>query len=68
MALPSVKLTQGIHAIHLFYRIDRVRWSQLPPSESQKSRERLEALCTANNNASSPSLRTYVNVGGKADL
>ncbi len=68
MSLPIVKLTQGIHAIHLFYRIDRLRWSQVSSAESQKTRERLEALCAANANVSSPNVRTYSNVSGKADL
>lgn len=68
MPLPTVKLNQGIHAIHLFYRIDRLRWAQLSPEESRSAREKLEALCAANANPSSPSLRTYANVGGKADL
>ncbi|MBI3875242.1 MAG: heme-dependent peroxidase [Verrucomicrobia bacterium] len=68
MSLPVVKLNQGIHAMHLFYRVDRVRWSQLPPGESAQTRARLEKLCAANASASHPRLTTYANVGGKADL
>ncbi|MEW6305691.1 MAG: chlorite dismutase family protein [Verrucomicrobiota bacterium] len=68
MALPVVKLNQGIHVMHLFYRIDRVRWAALPADASAKARAKLEALCAANNNPSHPRVVTYANIGGKADL
>lgn len=68
MDLPVIKLNQGIHVMHLFYRIDRLRWAQLGSGESLQSQTRLEALCAANANASHPRLVTYANVGGKADL
>jgi peroxiredoxin len=68
MSLPTVKLNQGIHVLHLFYRVDRVRWSELGPGESGQAMSRLEKLCAANANASHPRLVTYANVGGKADL
>jgi peroxiredoxin len=68
MPLPTVPLTQGIHVMHLFYRIDRVRWAQLPGGESEKIHGRLEALAAANSNPSHPRLVTYANIGGKADL
>ncbi|MSR65814.1 MAG: heme-dependent peroxidase [Pedosphaera sp.] len=68
MNLPTVKLDKGIHVMHLFYRFDRARWSQLPAGESANVRARLEKLCAANSAASHPTLRTYANVGGKADI
>ncbi len=68
MVLPNVKLSQGIHVMHLFYRLDRVRWSGLQAGVSQAARERLEALCAANAARSHPRLCTYANMGGKADL
>ena len=68
MTLPTVKMTEGIHVMHLFYRVDRMAWDELSPRESEAARERLEALCAANNNASHPSLRCFANVSGKADL
>jgi len=54
--------------MHLFHRVDRIRWSQLPAGESAQTRARLEALGARNAAASHPRLRTYVNVSGKADL
>src|SRR5439155_17218273 len=54
--------------MHLFYRIDRVRWSQLPGGESAKSLATLESLCAANSAPSHPRIATYAGIGGKADL
>jgi peroxiredoxin len=68
MTLPIVKLTKGIHVLHLFYRIDRVRWEQLPEGQSARSLEKLKALAAANSAASNPRLTSYTNIGGKADL
>ena len=62
MHLPEVKLNQGIHVMHLFYRIDRTRWVQ------GDGVGKLEALCAVNKHPSHPRLVTYANVGGKADL
>jgi peroxiredoxin len=67
-SLPSIKLDRGLHALHLFYRLDRERWAGLAAGESENTRAQLQALCAANANPSHPRLTTYVNVGGKADL
>lgn len=63
-----IPLKQGIHVMHLFYRVDRWKWLQLPSGESTGRRERLAALCQANNAPCQPRLTCYANVGGKADL
>src|SRR6266404_5126179 len=68
MALPLVKLTKGIHVLHLFYRIDRLRWTQLHAGYSNQAQAKLEALCAANAAPSHPRLTAYTNIGGKADL
>jgi hydrogen peroxide-dependent heme synthase len=68
MPAPIVKLDRGIHVVHLFYRIDRVRWAALAPGESDRARVDLETLLAANSAASHPRLTSYANVGGKADL
>jgi chlorite dismutase len=62
MSFPVVKLNQGIHVMHLFYRIDRTRWV------TGDAVGKLEALCAVNKHPSHPRLMTYANVGGKADL
>jgi hydrogen peroxide-dependent heme synthase len=66
--IPTVKLTRGIHVIHQFYRLDRVRWSQLTAEVSAEARARVEALCAANAGPSHPRVMTYTNLGGKADF
>ena len=68
MPVPSVKLNRGIHVLHLFYRLDREKWKNLPEGESKSTLQRLEQLCEANNAPSNPRLTSYVNIGGKADL
>jgi len=66
--LPTVKLDRGLHVMHLFYAVDRVRWTSLGASESRQALARLETLCAANAAAAQPRIATYANVGGKADL
>src|ERR1700722_11463930 len=66
--LPTVKLNQGIHVMHLFYRIDRLRWTQLGEAEATQTLAKLEKLCAANANPSHPRLVTFANVSGKADF
>lgn len=66
--LPVVKLDNGIHVMHLFYRIDRERWSRLPAGHSDRRRAQLAALCAANANPCQPRLMTYANIGAKADM
>lgn len=68
MAAPIVKLTRGIHVLHLFYKIDRVMWSMLSQGASEEALKKLEAFCQANSAASNPRVTTFANVGGKADL
>lgn len=66
--MPAVKLTKGIHVLHLFYRVDRSRWAALPTEAPAEALKRLEMLCKANSAASNPRLTTYANIGGKADF
>lgn len=68
MSEPVVKLSRGIHVLHLFYRVNRIRWSALADGESHVSRGHLETLLAANGAASHPRITSYVNVGGKADV
>ncbi len=66
--LPVVKLTQGIHVMHLFYRVDRVAWAALPTGESEKTRQKLAKLCADNAAACHPRISIFAVVGGKADI
>src|SRR5262245_45886932 len=68
MGVPTIRLARGIHVMHLFYKIDRVKWTALVDGESKLALARLQKLSEANNAPSNPRLVSYVNVGGKADL
>jgi chlorite dismutase len=68
MSIPSVKLSRGIHVVHLFYTVDRVRWTELGAAESQKAQAALTALLAKYNAPSNPRIRSYANVGGRADF
>lgn len=67
MSSLEVKLTQGIHVMHLFYNVDR---AFLEPSseESQAALKAFAALCEANSAACQPRICTYGILGGKADF
>src|SRR5262245_8181859 len=66
--LPTVKLNQGIHVMHLFYRVDRGHWEQLSRTESDQIRMRVQNFCSAHAAASHPRVTVYANICGKADL
>ena len=68
MSLPIVPLSQGIHVMHLFFRIDRFRWAQLNPTQSGEGLRRLTAVCSANTGPAHPRVMVFANVGGKADI
>ena len=67
-SLPTVKLDHGIHVMHLFYRVDRERWAQLPPGGSAQALRHLETVCARHQAESNPRLTSYANISGKADL
>lgn len=66
--VPVVKLSRGIHVMHLFYRVNREKWSQMESGASSNVLGFLEKLCAANSAASHPRITSYTNIGGKADL
>jgi chlorite dismutase len=68
MNLPPVKLNQGIHVMHVFYRVRREAWTRLTREQSEATRRQLDALCAANANASHPRISVFANVSGKADI
>lgn len=68
MAVPVVKLDQGIHVMHLFYRVDRTVWDDQMDGATANVKSRLEGLLASNANACQPRIVPFVNVGGKADL
>ena len=43
----SLPLKEGIHVMHLFYNLNRVRWASLEAGQSRQVMAQLEALCSA---------------------
>jgi peroxiredoxin len=68
MPIPSVKLHEGIHVMHLFFQIDRIAWSELSRGECNEALADLEALCERFAGPAAPRVSTFANVGGKADI
>jgi chlorite dismutase len=68
MSIPSISLSQGIHVMHLFYRINRTAWRQLPVGEATLALKRLEDFCARYPGTAHPRVMSFANVGGKADL
>lgn len=68
MSLPDVKLDQGIHVMHLFYKINRRRWAALDVEQSPIVKEKLAALLAANAADCQPRMDAFVTVGPRADI
>lgn len=68
MPLPSITLGQGVHVCHLFFRVDRVAWSDLPEGESFAALRRLESVVSSALGPAAPRVMTFVGVGGKSDI
>lgn len=66
--LPKVKLDRGIHVMHLFYGVDRLKWSELPDGASAQSLRELKELCAKHSAPCHPRMMTYAGLGGKADM
>ncbi len=68
MSLPTVKLDQGIHVMHLFYTIDRDLWADLSEGVAAEAQEKLNAILEANRGPCEPRVDLYATCGPKADL
>lgn len=65
---PSVRLTEGWHCLHLYYRVDQAAWNRLSASEKQQGREQVTALFDSSRDGAPIRLQTSVVSGHKADL
>lgn len=68
MATPSVKLSRGIHVMHLFFGIDREKWSGLSREAAAACLGKLKNFCQTNNAPSNPRVMSYANISGKAEM
>jgi chlorite dismutase len=65
---PTVRLTEGWHCLHLYYRVDQAAWNRLSPAERQQGREQALALLDPSRDGAPLRLQTSVVSGHKADL
>lgn len=63
-----ITLQEGWHVLHLFYRIDRRRWSKSTAEERQKAKQAFVDFVEQANKEKDTQLFTYAVVGTKADL
>jgi len=66
--LPAILPTEGLHVVHLFYRVEQEAWQYLDPSERRKRREYLEKLVKQIQSLPDTQLLPYSVVSPKADL
>ena len=68
MSATEVKLSQGIHVMHLFHRINRAAWAAAGAEASKKALAALEKVAEQFPGPAHPRMASFVNVGGKADI
>ncbi len=65
MSLPEIKLDEGIHVMHLFYRINREKWQD---GDSAKVASSLKEIAAVNPGPGHPRVDTYAGVGPRFDI
>ena len=65
---PSVKLVEGLHCLHLYYRVDQSALNQLSASDLAEGREAVAHLLDPERPGAPQRIQTSVVSGHKADL
>lgn len=65
---PTIKLAEGWHCLHLYYRVDAAGLSRLSENERQTGREQLLQILDAGGEAAPERLQVSVASGHRADL
>lgn len=65
---PSVRLTEGWHCLHLYYKIDQAALNGLSPAQRQQGREEVAAILVPTQDGAPVRLQTSIVSGHKADL
>ncbi len=65
---PSVRLTEGWHCLHLYYKINPAAWGALSPNQRESGREEVAAILDPSRDGAPLRLQTSVVSGHKADL
>jgi len=66
--LPSILPTEGLHVVHLFYRMEQEPWQYLEPAERRKRRDALARIVREIQGIPDTQLLPYSVVSPKADL
>lgn len=65
---PTVKMSEGWHCLHLYYRVDQAQLSQVHEHHRAEGREQLQQILNPNREGAPARLLTSAISGGKADL
>ena len=65
---PTVRLSEGWHCLHLFYRIDQTELNRIDAASRSRGREELAALLDPDRAGAPQRLQTSIVAGHKADL
>jgi chlorite dismutase len=65
---PTIKLTEGWHCLHLYYRVDQVALNDLSEAERDEGRERLAQILDPGREGAPTRIQNAVVSGHKADL
>lgn len=65
---PTVRMTEGWHCLHLFYRVDQKELAQLPEADRAAGRDEVARLFDPSREGAPERLQTSVVSGHKADL
>jgi len=66
--LPAILPAEGLHVVHLFYRVEQESWQYLEPAERRKRRDHLEKLVKQIQSQPDTQLLPYSVVSPKADM
>lgn len=65
---PSVRLTEGWHCLHIYYKVDQAALNGLSAAQKQQGREEVAAILVPTHDGAPVRLQTSVVSGHKADL
>ena len=65
---PTIKMTEGWHCLHLYYRILQRELNQVHEHQRAEGREQLQQILDPNRDGAPARMQTSVVSGGKADL
>lgn len=68
MSIQPINLKQGIHLMHLFYKVNRSAWWNLEGAQRKRTMQNLDQFMNLFPGLSHPRVASYANVGGKADF